>query len=79
MEPIAHQPVRPIDRWKSRIAAGIAVLGVVLCLAGCAEGTARDAERARQKEADATSVIDMLQSTRTTELITGTPASTPTP
>jgi hypothetical protein len=57
----------------------LAVLGVVLCLAGCAEGTARDAERGRAKDADATSVIDALQSTRTTEIITGTPDSTPAP
>jgi hypothetical protein len=79
LEPIEPREVPPIDRWKTRVKSGLAVLGVVLCLAGCAEGTARDAERGRAKDADATSVIDALQSTRTTEIITGTPDASPAP
>ena len=49
----------------------------VLAVAGCAQGTARDAERGRERDAERTSVVDVLQSTRTSEIIKGTPESTP--
>jgi hypothetical protein len=50
----------------------------VLTIAGCAEGTARDAERGRERDAERTSVVDSLQSTRTSEIILGTPDASPT-
>ncbi|MEJ7839804.1 MAG: hypothetical protein WKF81_13410 [Thermomicrobiales bacterium] len=50
----------------------------VAVIAGCAEGTSRDAERGRERDTERTSVVDELQSTRTTEIIKGTPNASPT-
>jgi len=76
------EPTAPQDRWatnrlckRGRHLFLVAVS--VLIIVGCAEGTSRDAERGRERDAQRTSVVDDLQSTRTSEIIKGTPPSTP--
>lgn len=77
MEPTA--PRNPVPTERHRRLRNLAIgLICVLTIAGCAEGTARDAERAREEEAEATSVVDTLQSTRTAEIVKGTPQATAT-
>ncbi|HYI24193.1 MAG TPA: hypothetical protein VD767_02195 [Thermomicrobiales bacterium] len=49
----------------------------VLLLAGCATGNSREAERGRARDAERTSVVDSLQQTATSSLISATPPSTP--
>jgi hypothetical protein len=58
---------------------GITAIVILVSLVGCAEGTARDAEKGRARDAEATSVVDNLQSTRTSELINGSPEASATP
>jgi hypothetical protein len=76
-EPIApHGPPQTSRKLRGRKLALVAFC--VLAIAGCAEGTARDAERGRERDARRTSVVDELQSTRTSEIIRGTPPASPT-
>jgi hypothetical protein len=46
-------------------------------LTACSTGSSREAERARARDAERTSVVDNMQATRTASLITGTPPGTP--
>lgn len=78
MEPIVPRDQLPTDALARRIRHGFLVALAVLAIAGCAEGTSRDAERGREQDAERTSVVDDLQSTRTTEIIKGTPNASPT-
>lgn len=55
-----------------------AVLLVAVTVAGCADGLATDAERAKQADATRESVLTDLQATQTWNLVHGTPESTPT-
>lgn len=57
----------------------VALLFGTLTLAGCAEGTRRDAERGQQQDAERTSVVSDLQATRSADLIMSTPPATPPP
>lgn len=56
--------------------ASIGVAAAVL--ASCSQGTSRDAERARQQDAERTSVVDNLQATETARLVSGSPEASPT-
>lgn len=47
-------------------------------LAGCAEGTRRDAQQGRDQDAERTSVVSGMQATETWNLVHGTPPGTPT-
>jgi hypothetical protein len=76
-EPIAR-PGQPRTSTQNRGRKLALVALCVLAIAGCAEGTARDAERGRERDARRTSVVDELQSTRTSEIILGTPPASPT-
>jgi hypothetical protein len=67
---------------RHRLAAVAIALSVVVgTLAGCAEGTSRDAERGKARDAQRTSVISDMQATHSARiLLPGTPPpSTPTP
>jgi hypothetical protein len=82
-EPIASHH-RDLNEPKSRASAlrskafGIAVIGVaILALAGCAEGTSRDAERGREADAERTSVVDSLQATSSADLVRRAGEATP--
>ena len=60
--------------------AGFAAAGVgITLLASCAQGTRREAERGRERDAERTSVMDAMQATESARLLSGTPESTPTP
>ena len=77
LEPIAPRDRPQISRLRKH-GARLVIVGVcALSIAGCAEGTSHDAERGRERDAERTSVVDDLQSTRTSEIIKGTPQATP--
>ncbi len=64
---------------KRTASAGIpALLMAILLLVGCSTGSAPEATRGQQQDANRDSVISDMQATRTWEIIHGTPPSTPT-
>lgn len=79
-----HRP-RPTNRGERsaaprRAAFGSALLALILVvLAGCAEGTSRDAEQGRQTDAERTSVVDDLQASASADLIRRAGGGTPPP
>ena len=78
LEPIANRERRANSRVARRVAAWS--IGFALMLGGmtaCAEGTSRDAEVGRQRDAERTSVVTALQATNSARLLGGTPAATP--
>ena len=68
----------PTNKLKKHLSRLFLVTILALTVIGCAEGTSKDAERGRERDAERTSVVDDLQSTRTAELINGTPNASPT-
>lgn len=56
------------------------IAGIVVCtlLVGCSTGSAPEAQRGQEKDAQKTSVISDMQATHTWDLINGTPDATPT-
>ena len=78
LERTARPATLPISNLKKRMFRLLIVAVCGLAIVGCAEGTANDAERGRERDAERTSVVDDLQSTRTSELINGTPNASPT-
>ncbi len=78
LEPIAsHRPPSTDARAARRVLA-LAFVGVACAvLVSCSQGTSRDAERGREVDAERTSVVDLLQATETSRLISGTPAASP--
>ena len=79
-EPIAS-PQLPVSepRLSRRRLIGFGALGIgATTLVSCAQGTRREAERGREKDAERTSIVDNLQATQMAELVNGTPPSTPT-
>lgn len=84
-EPIASRQPNPIDlpsgvRIVRRATRAAALFGLVLLLlAGCAEGTSRDAERGRQADTERTSVVDSLQATSSADLVLRAGQATPPP
>lgn len=79
LEPTGPHQTPLTSIWRQRLMTVIVAIMIVVSLVGCAEGTARDAERGRARDADATSVVDTLQSTRTSELINSSPEASATP
>lgn len=73
-----HRP--PAERARTRRdLLGVAAAGLlVTVLASCSQGTSRDAERGRERDAERTSVVDNLQATETSRLVSGTPDASPT-
>ncbi|HEV2065461.1 MAG TPA: hypothetical protein VGR08_01410 [Thermomicrobiales bacterium] len=73
-------PVRPPPRAR-RPSTRSAVVGglLLLALTGCAEGTSRDAQRAREDDAERTSVVDALQATTSAGLVRRGAEVTPPP
>jgi hypothetical protein len=69
------------DRARRLAAIAIAVSVTIGTLAGCAEGTSRDAERGKARDAQRTSVVSDLQATQSARVLNpGTPPpATPTP
>lgn len=62
---------------RSTFARGLAIGGLcVAMLVGCSTGSAPEAERAREDDAERTSVITDMQATYTWELINSTPSAT---
>ncbi len=49
----------------------------VMLLAGCSSGSAPEANRGQDQDANRDSVISDMQATRTWDIINGTPDSTP--
>ncbi len=84
-EPIVnHRPGENDGRLHAvmlrRRVRAIAVVGLaMLVLAGCAEGTSRDAQRGREADAERTSVVDSLQATASANLIRRVAEGTPPP
>ena len=78
LEPITHPALPPTNKLKKHVFRLFLVVACALTVIGCAEGTSKDAERGRERDAERTSVVDDLQSTRTSELINGTPNASPT-
>lgn len=56
---------------------GLMIVGIAL-LTGCSTGSAPEAHRAQEEDAQETSVISDMQATYTWELINSTPDATPT-
>jgi hypothetical protein len=55
---------------------GLSALGFgATVLVSCSQGSSREAERARERDAERTSVVDSLQATQTAKLVTGTPGT----
>ncbi len=65
----------PPRRMNARYALVAGMIAVVLT--GCAEGTSRDAERARQDDAERTSVVDAFQATSSANLVRKDAEATP--
>ena len=80
LERIENHRQPPTDRGHSRRSVlCVATLGVVATiLVSCSQGTSRDAERGREQDAERTSVVDNLQATETSRLVTGSPEASPT-
>jgi hypothetical protein len=79
-ESISRRERRASSRL-ARVAAWLAAGTIVLAtVAGCAEGTASDAERGKARDAQRTSVVSDLQATQAASVLQpGTPPpSTPT-
>ena len=73
-----RQPPTDLNRTRWRM-LGLATIGVVATvLVSCSQGTSRDAERGREQDAERTSVVDNLQATETSRLVTGSPEASPT-
>jgi hypothetical protein len=72
-EPFGH---RAISR-RSLLCGALGIAGGAASLTACSTGSSREAERARERDAQRTSVVDDLQATRTASLIIGTPPATP--
>lgn len=81
LEPIDHPDpqTQTRRRFTRRAFAFGGLLTSVAVLAGCAEGTQRDAARGKAEDAERDSVLKDLQATETWNLINGTPESTPVP
>ncbi len=78
LEPIANPERRSSSRVASRVAAWSVATALLLGgLTACAEGTSRDAEVGRQRDAERTSVVTGLQATNSARLLGGTPTTTP--
>lgn len=84
-DPIASHHLKENDRQlrprtRRRGVWGVALVGsIMLVLVGCAEGTSRDAERGRQKDAERTSVVDDLQASASADLLRRAAEGTPPP
>ncbi|MEJ7901516.1 MAG: hypothetical protein WKF63_06685 [Thermomicrobiales bacterium] len=80
LERIENHRQPPTDRRRtSRSLLAIATFGVVAAiLVSCSQGSSRDAERGREQDAERTSVVDNLQATETSRLVSGTPDASPT-
>lgn len=75
-----HDPNRmqTESRLSRRAVLGIVAAGTAtLLVAGCSSGSSREAERARERDAERTSVVDEMQQTATSSLVLGTPSATP--
>lgn len=69
-----HREVGATNRW-NRVAAWFVAACLTLgLLAGCSEGTSREAERGKARDAQRTSVVRDLQATRSMQVLDqGTP------
>jgi hypothetical protein len=72
---------RRASRRRRLATLAIAAAVVIGTLAGCAEGTSRDSERGKARDAQRTSVVSDMQATQSVQvLLPGTPPpATPTP
>ena len=72
---------RRVSNRHRLVTAAIALSVVAGTLAGCAEGTSRDAERGKARDAQRTSVVSDMQATHSARVLQpGTPPpATPTP
>ena len=65
-------------RGRRLVTIALAASLVIGTLAGCAEGTSRDAERGKARDAQRTSVVGDLQATQSAKvLLPGTPPPAP--
>lgn len=84
-EPTAnHRPRRnrvksPVRARRASTRYALAIGLLVIAMTGCAEGTSRDAERAREDDAERTSVVDALQATTSADMVRRGAESTPPP
>lgn len=82
LEPTANR-AKQIDRSptgrREGILVTVACAVLLILLAGCAEGTSRDAEQGKKDDAARTSVVSDMQATRTSELLKSTPPATSAP
>ncbi len=63
---------------KTRLRTVLVSVGLSLVvLTGCSTGSAPEAERGKQQDAQQESIISNMQATHTWDLINGTPESTP--
>lgn len=81
LEPTANPALPPTDRvTRRRLAGGLLALATgSTLLVGCASGNSREADRARDRDAQRTSVVDELQATKTSQLVNGSPEAESTP
>ena len=79
LEPIANRVPPPTEsRFTRRRLFSLTAIGAgSTILVSCAQGTSREAERGKERDAERTSVVDNLQATRTADLVDGTPDATP--
>ncbi len=78
LEPTANPEQRSNRRVASRIIGWSLAFGLILGgMTACAEGTSRDAEIGKQKDAERTSVVTGVQATSSARLLAGSPEATP--
>jgi hypothetical protein len=65
-------------RWSRRALGGLIATGLGATLTSCSTGSRGEAERAREQDAERTSVVESMQQTVTAGLVKGTPPATPT-
>ena len=68
-------PPHPFRHHLRSIVVALTGLTLLAAVAGCAEGTRRDARDGQEADAERTSVVQDLQATRSARIL----ASTPTP
>ena len=79
LEPIASPAPSRSDRKRlsRRALIGVGAAATATVLVSCAQGTSREAERGKERDAERTWVVDALQATTTARLVQATPPATP--
>lgn len=79
LEPTQNRARVWTDQPRTRRAfGGLLALGMANALGACTTGNRQEAERARSRDEERTSVVESMQQTATSSLVNSTPPATPT-